>query len=416
MNTKLSILFYAKRAKTTADGLIPIYLRVTVDGERIEFSTKRYTHPDKWSVEGSCMKGTSGESKAINMYLDILKAKVYEHQQALIRENKLVNAENMRNKMLGIEKRNYMLVPIFQKHNDEIEVLIGKDYAPATHVRFKTSLKHIQEFLQWKYKVSDIDIREINHEFITGFEFYLKSECNCAQNTVVKHMKAFGKIIRICLANGWIERNPFINYKNKLKEVERVILDQSEIETLMMKKFTIERLNIVKDIFLFSCMTGLAYADVQKLTRNHIGMGIDGERWIFINRTKTDTRSTIPLLPIASAILEKYSEHPQVQNSGRLLPVLSNQKMNAYLKEIADLCEINKELTFHIARHTFSNTVTLANGVPIETVSKMLGHKSLKTTQHYAKVLDKKVGDDMRVLKEKFGSIMHPVLQKSTGS
>jgi site-specific recombinase XerD len=402
MNAKLSILFYAKRAKTTTDGLVPIYIRITVDGERIELSTKRYTHPDKWSVEGSCMKGYSGEAKSINSYLDALKAKVYDYQQQLIREDEQVNAENMRNKILGIDKRSHMLIGIFQQHNDEIKALIGKDYAAATHIRYETSLKHTADFLKWKYKVSDIDIRKIDHEFITSYEFYLKSVCNCCQNTTSKYIKNFGKIIRICLANGWLQKNPFINYKNKIVEVERAFLSMEEIETMLNKVFISDRLNQVKDIFLFSCFTGLAYSDVKKLSRKNIAIGVDGDRWIYINRTKTDTRSNIPILPIASFLLEKYKDHPQVVNQEKLLPILSNQKMNSYLKEIADVCEINKELTFHIARHTFATTVTLSNGVPIESVSKMLGHKNLKTTQHYAKILDLKVSNDMKILKDKF--------------
>ncbi len=402
MNAKLSILFYAKRAKTTTDGLVPIYIRVTIDGERIELSTKRYTLPEKWSVEGSCMKGYSAEAKSINSFLDSLKAKVYDYQQQLIREDEVVNAENMRNKILGIDKRSHMIIGIFQQHNDEIKALIGKDYAAATHVRYETSLKHTADFLKWKYKVSDLDIRKIDHEFITSYEFYLKSVCNCCQNTTSKYIKNFGKIIRICLANGWLEKNPFINYKSKMVEVERAFLSMEEIETMLNKAFVSDRLNQVKDIFLFSCFTGLAYADVKKLSRKNIAIGVDGERWIYINRTKTDTRSNIPILPIASYLLEKYEDHPQVVNQDKLLPILSNQKMNSYLKEIADACGINKELTFHIARHTFATTVTLSNGVPIESVSKMLGHKNLKTTQHYAKILDLKVSDDMKILRTKF--------------
>lgn len=404
MNTKLSILFYAKRAKTTTDGLVPIYLRVTVNGERIELSTKRYTQPGKWSIEGNCMKGNSAESKAVNSYLDTLKAKIYEYQQQLIREGEMVNAENMRNLILGVEQRKYLLVPIFQQHNDEIKALIGKEYAAATLVRYETSLKHTIDFMMWKYKISDIDIRKIDHEFITSYEFYLKTKCNCCQNTTAKYIKNFGKIIRICLANGWIQKNPFINHKSKLVEVERAFLSQDEIDVMFNKNFSVDRLNQVKDIFLFSCFTGLAYADVKKLSHKNIGIGVDGERWIFINRAKTDTRSNIPLLPIASAIIEKYQDHPQVVNQDKLLPILSNQKMNSYLKEIADLCGIQKELTFHIARHTFATTVTLSNGIPIESVSKMLGHKNLKTTQHYAKILDLKVSNDMKLLREKFGN------------
>lgn len=413
MNTKLSVLFFVKRTKTNPNGLLPIFFRVTVDGARIEFSTKRYAHPDKWSVEGNRMKGTSAEAKATNSYLDTLKAKLYDYQQQLIREDELVNLENMRNKILGVDKRSYMLVPIFQQHNNEIKALIGKEYAPATLIRYETSLKHTVDFMKWKYNVSDMDIRKIDHEFITGYEFYLKTVCNCSQNTTVKYIKNFGKIIRICLANGWILKNPFINYKSKIVEVERTFLSQDEIETMFNKIFITDRLNQVEDIFLFSCFTGLAYADVKKLSRRNIGIGVDGERWIFINRTKTDTRSNIPLLPIASAILEKYEDHPQVVNQEKLLPILSNQKMNGYLKEIADLCGINKELTFHIARHTFATTVTLSNGVPIESVSKMLGHKNIKTTQHYAKILDLKVSNDMQILKEKFGNGNRMKLKKS---
>jgi len=409
MDTNFSILFYAKKTKTTVEGLVPIYLRVTIDGQRIELSTQRYTHPDKWSVEGNRVKGTSPESKSINAYLDALKSKIYDHQQQLIRGNLPVNAENMRNKILGIEQRKYMLIPIFEQHNNEMKALIGKEYAPATLSRFTNLLRHIKGYLQWKFFTSDIDIRDINHEFLTGFEFYLKSEQHCAQNTVAKQMTEFGKIIRICLANDWISRNPFFNYKCRMKEVDRPYLSQEEIDSIINKRFQTERLNQVRDIFIFSCYTGLAYVDVHKLKRSHIGLGVDGERWIFINRTKTDTRANIPILPIAASILEKYRNHPQTLNTGKLLPVLSNQKTNAYLKEIADVCGINKELTFHVARHTFATTVTLGNGVPIESVSKMLGHKDLRTTQHYAKILDRKVGEDMRQLRERLTKVPQPV-------
>ncbi|MDD3321711.1 MAG: site-specific integrase [Paludibacter sp.] len=415
MNTKLSILFFVKRTKTNSIGLLPIFIRVTVSGARIEFSTKRFTTSEKWSIEGNRMKGTSAESKATNSYLDTLKAKVYDYQQQLIREDELVNAENMRNKIMGIEKRSHMLIGIFKQHNEELKALVGREFATATYTRYETSLKHTIDFLQWKYKVSDIDIRKINHETITSYEFYLKSVRKCNQNTTAKYIKNFGKIIRICLANGWIERDPFINYKCKIVEVERAFLSQDEIETMFNKVLATDRLNQVKDIFLFSCFTGLAYADVKKLSRKNIGFGVDGEKWIFINRTKTDTRSNIPILPIASFLLEKYENHPQVINEERLLPILSNQKMNSYLKEIADACGITKELTFHIARHTFATTVTLSNGVPIESVSKMLGHKNIKTTQHYAKILDLKVSDDMKILKEKFGVGNQLGIKKSAG-
>ena len=213
MNTKLSVLFFVKRTKTNVDGLLPIFIRVTVNGARIEFSTKRFTTSEKWSVEGNRMKGTSAETKATNSFLDTLKAKVYDYQQQLIREDEVVNAENMRNKILGVEKRSHMLIGIFQQHNEEIKALVGQEFATATYTRYETSLKHTIAFLNWKYKVSDIDIRKIDHEFVTSYEFYLKSVHKCNQNTTAKYIKNFGKIVRICLANGWIERDPFINYK-----------------------------------------------------------------------------------------------------------------------------------------------------------------------------------------------------------
>ncbi|MDE3235473.1 MAG: site-specific integrase [Bacteroidota bacterium] len=415
MNAKVSVLFYARRAKKTTDGLIPIYQRITVDGKRIEVSTKRYVESNKWSVEQGRMKGNTTEARSLNTYLEMLKAKVYEYQKEIIQEGLEISFDTMRSKVLGTSENKRMLITIFQDHNNKVEALLGDEFAPGTLERYKTSLKHTQDFLQWKYKISDIDIKQIDHAFICDYEFYLRSERKCNNNTAVKYIKNFGKIIRLCMANGWLDKNPFVNYKAKVKEVERVFLTWDEIIAVQEKVFTSERLNLVKDIFLFSCYTGLAYIDVKQLTHKNISIGIDGERWIFKNRQKTETRSSIPLLPPAMAIINKYKDHPQCLIEEKLLPVLSNQKMNSYLKEIADACGINKELTFHIARHTFATTVTLTNGVPIESVSKMLGHKNLRTTQHYAKILDRKVSDDMLLLKEKLSALHQQASKKAAG-
>jgi site-specific recombinase XerD len=204
------------------------------------------------------------------------------------------------------------------------------------------------------------------------------------------------------LSNDWLEKDPFVKYDGKMKEVETEFLTEEEIQSIYTKSFRTTRLELVRDIFIFCCFTGLAYVDVKGLKHDHIGIGIDGQKWIFKNRQKTDTKSKIPLLPIAEEIIKKYSNDPKCLNEDRVLPVLSNQKMNGYLKEIGDLCQIPKEITFHMARHTFATSVTLSNGVPIESVSKMLGHKNIQTTQHYARVLDKKVSEDMHILKQKF--------------
>ncbi|MEM0541010.1 site-specific integrase [Flavobacterium sp. j3] len=415
MNTSVSILFYIKRAKANNLGVCPIYTRVTVNAKRFEFSTNKYINPDKWSSEGNKVKGSSEESRTINSHLDYLKNQVLEAEKKLFKKDISLNSENLKNELFGLSETKRMLVPIFQDHNNKIKELVGKEYAPGTLERYTTSLKHTIEFMQWKYNISDIDITKIDHAFITDYEFWLRSVRNCANNTAVKYLKNFNKIIKLCLANDWLDKNPFANYKSKVKEVERVYLSEEEIQNIINKDFKTERLSLVRDIFLFSCFTGLAYIDVKNLTKSHINYGIDGEKWIFTHRQKTESASKIPILPVTQMIIDKYENHPQCINEDKLLPILSNQKMNAYLKEIAGVCEIEKELTFHIARHTFATTVTLTNGVPIESVSKMLGHKNLRTTQHYAKVLDRKVSEDMQILKNKFSlpSIVNEQIKSS---
>lgn len=397
-----SILFFLQRNKVTKDGKAPIYMRITVNGKRSQISIKRKVDIEKWNSEAGKVIGKTMEVRELNRYLISLEHKVFKIQQKLLDENRAITALLIKNIFTGKAEKQKMLLIIFQDHNDQVEKLVGKDFAPGTLERYKTAKKHLHEYIKLEYNLEDISVKDVNHKFINGFEYYLKTERNCAHNTAIKYITNFKKIIRIAYANDWISKDPFYNWKARLKTVDREFLSKEEIETLVSKELSVKRLNQVKDIFVFSCFTGLAYADVKKLSQNDIVIGIDGDRWIKTKRTKTNTRSNIPLLNTAEVILEKYKEHPDVVQSQLLLPVLSNQKMNAYLKEIADLCGINKNLTFHLARHTFATTVTLTNGVPIESVSKMLGHKSLKTTQHYAKILDRKVSEDMQELKNKF--------------
>ena len=410
MNATISILFYLKRAKANAQGLAPIFQRITINGRRLDNSTGKFVDPSKWHPEMSKMRGNSEEARLINGHLDNLRTKILIAEKELNKKDIPANLETLKNMLLGPKERQRLLVPIFEEHNNKIKELLGIEYAPGTYERYQTSLKHTKDFLNWKYNISDIDITKIDHAFITDYEFYLRSVRKCANNTAVKYIKNFNKIIKLCLANDWLEKNPFANYKSKVKEVERVYLSEGEIQNIINKDFKTERLSLVRDIFLFSCFTGLAYIDVKNLTKSHISIGIDGDKWIFTHRQKTESASKIPVLPVTQMIIDKYADHPQAINEEKLLPILSNQKMNAYLKEIAAVCEIEKELTFHIARHTFATTVTLTNGVPIESVSKMLGHKNLRTTQHYAKVLDKKVSEDMKILRDKFS--LTPVQQE----
>lgn len=402
MKEKITLHFYLRSKKAVATGLLPLYVRLTVDGERLEFSSKRFIEKSKWSDELSKMKGSSEEARSINNYVDSLKSKIIDIQMTLNHKKESLNVENFRKQLFGKEDRQRMIIPIYNEHNNRIESLLGNGYAPGTLERFKISLKHLQEFLSWKFEKSDIAIDKIDFALITDFEFYLRSVKSCSNNTAVKYVRNFRKIIKICLSNDWLDKDPFAKYVGVMKEVETEFLTEEEIQSIYNKKFRTPRLELVRDIFIFCCFTGLAYVDVKGLKQDHIGIGIDGQKWIFKNRQKTDTKSKIPLLPIPEELIKKYADHPKCLNEDRILPVLSNQKMNGYLKEIGDLCETTKEITFHMARHTFATSLTLTNGVPIESVSKMLGHKNIQTTQHYARVLDKKVSEDMQNLRAKF--------------
>jgi len=395
------VLFYVKKQKNYTSGDAPIYLRITVDGKRSEITTNRECIPEKWNSKSGRLIGSKEEVKSFNAFLNNLQTKVYEAHRYLSENEKLITAETLKNRMLRKAQTAHMLIDIFKDHNSKMAALVGKDFAEGTLERYKTSLSHTEEFLHSRYNSSDIDIRKIDHSFIAEYDFFLRSTYNCANNTAVKYISNFGKIIRICLSNGWITVDPFANFKGKIKTVAGVYLSKDEMQRMADKRFEIDRLGQVRDVFLFCCFTGLAYVDVKKLKTSQITKGLHGEQWIFINLQKTDGRSAIPLLPAAVKLIQKYSNHPLCVNKCMPLPVPSNQKMNGYFKEIAAICGINKMLTSHIARHTFATTVTLSNGVPIETVSKMPGHSSIRQTQQYAKILDLKVSEEMKLLKQK---------------
>ncbi len=402
METKLSVLFYSKTSKRGKDGLVPIYLRVTIDGRRFEQSTQRCVLPAKWSAASGRAKGNNEEAKTLNYFLDALKQKVYNHQSEIAHESSGLTIDTFRKKWLGIKERPYCLLEIFKQHNEQLRQLIGLDCSKATFGKYRTTYDHTTKFIKWKYQVNDVEINNLQYHFITDFEFYLKSQQRCNHNTTIKYLSNFRKVINVCIKNNWLIKDPFFGYKMSKKEVVRDFLNEDEVQTMAAKDFGIERLNQVRDIFLFSCFTGLAYIDAKRLKRTDVCIGIDNEKWIITRRKKTGSPTRIPLLPTVLNIMEHYKTHPKCEFEGSLLPVPSNTKLNAYLKEIADICGIHKHLTFHIARHTFATTITLNNGVPIETVSKMLGHRSLKITQIYAKVLDRKVSNDMQVVRNKF--------------
>ncbi len=405
MTLKITNLFYIKRAKPNSDGLVPIFQRITIDGKRIEKSTGKYILEEIWSAETSKVKGKSEQARSINSHLDRCANDVGEAQAELLLKRKAVDYLNLKGVLTGKTDRPRTLISVFTEHNSRIKALVPVgEFAIGTVKRYEVTLRHMQRFLQWKYSAADISLTEIDYAFIMDFDFFLRTYHNCRNNTAIKYVKNFRKIFNICLDSEWVTKDPFKKYKPKPTVVDRDYLNGEELDRIINKDFQSSRLEIVRDIFIFSCFTGLAYVDVQNLCPAKISMGIDGEMWIFTKREKTDGPSNIPLLDIPKCIVEKYKAHPKCLNSNRLLPILSNQRMNSYLKEIGDVCNIAKDLTFHMARHTFATTVTLSNGVPLESVSKMLGHRSLKSTQIYARVLDIKVSRDMQQLKNKFNN------------
>jgi site-specific recombinase XerD len=403
LSQSFQLLFFLKQSRSRVKGPQMIYLRITVAGQRAELSTQRSCDPAKWNTGAGRLHGTKAEVRSLNAYLDTLQAKVYEAHRVLWEKGETITATALKQHVKGGHEQQRLILEIFEKHNEKLAQLVGRDFSPATLKRYKTSLEHTRHFIFWKYKLPDLEITRLNYEFIAEFAFWLKTVRHCNHNSTMKYLGNFKKIVLLCIKSGWLLRDPFAGFKLSKREVERPYLSEGELQQMAAKTFPSERLGYVRDVFLFSCFTGLAYADVKKLQRTEITTGVDGSPWIFTHRQKTHTSSRIPLLPFSLSILEKYKDHPQCVREGRLLPLLSNQKMNAYLKEIAEVCGIQKKLTFHIARHTFATTVTLTNGVPIETVSRMLGHKNLRTTQHYAKILDQKVGEDMQLLRQKLG-------------
>jgi site-specific recombinase XerD len=406
MNQQFKVLFFLKGSNNQWKGPINIYVRITIEKKHVEWSVQKKCERLKWNQQKGRVNGTKMEVAEINSYLDIVQGRIFEIQKEYALKNIPLTAEIVKQKLLNKQQETqHTLINVYQYHNDQFGELAGIEYSHGTYKKFKSALTSITNFIQWKFQRDDIFLTELNHQFITDYEFYLKTIQIMQHNSAMNNIKKLKKIIRICVANQWLEKNPFDLYKMRLKQTHRNFLLKNELEILIEKKFTLQRLEQVKDIFLFSCYTGLSYCDVIKLKKQDINIGIDGELWVFTRRSKTDNDSRIPLLPVAKEILRKYENHAAAIATENLLPQISNQKLNAYLKEISDLCGFNKELTFHCARHTFATTITLSNGVPIETVGKMLGHSNLRTTQQYARILDRKVSDDMQILQSKFATI-----------
>lgn len=398
--TTFGLLFYIRRDKTNKKGEAPVFMRLTINGERADASIKRFIEPHAWnSAKGKANEKSRG-GKDLNLYLDAISANILRIQRDLELDKKEVSAQIILNRYLGKEQLDrHTLMEVFRAHNEKCRALSGISLAPGTVIRYETSLRLTEAFLRTTYKKEDCYLDEITHQFVEDYDFYLRTVRRCCHNTTTKYLLNFKKIIRIALAKGWMKKDPFAQVHFHFEPVEREFLEKQELKVLLNKEITITRLAQVRDIFCFCCLTGLAFMDVQQLKPEHLVADIHGKIWIRKARQKTKNMCNIPLLDEAQKIIDRYKEHPYCQTHGVLLPVCSNQKMNSYLKELADICGIRKNLSTHCARHTFA-TLTLASGATIDNVAKMLGHANVNMTRRYAKVLDSSIMRDMEVVAE----------------
>lgn len=403
INFTLSFWVNATRIKNNE---VSVYGRITVNGKRANISLQRKVILSEWDSKRGRAKGNKQESRLLNRYLDQVKNRIYIAYDELIKEKAFICSQSIKARFLGEDNEEYSLLTLIDYHNTQM----SESLTYGTLKNYFTTQKYIKLFLTKKRKIQDIYLSQLTYRFIVDFEKFLRSytpedhQKQMENNTVMKHIQRLRKMVTLAYKMEWIEKDPFIKFKPTYIKNEREFLREDELQDIIEKEFSIERLTLVKDLFIFSCYTGLSYVDVMQLNEDNIALGIDGGRWIITNRQKTRNKVKIPLLPIAEMLINKYKGHIKTKKTRTLFPNISNQKLNSYLKEIADLCRIKKNLTFHIARHTFATTITLSNGVPIETVSKLLGHTKIATTQIYAKVIERKVSNDMASLRQKLNN------------
>jgi len=402
-DSTLGINFFVRK-KRNDPNIYDIYVRITVKKERAEISIKRDIPVYNWDKTRGKAFPISRTLEDLNAYLDTVYGEILNVHRELHMERTLITAKLIKARYGGEYVVNHTLLELFGYHNTNMVNTLK----PGTMKNYYSTEKYLKSYVITKLKISDVPLGDLKHKFILDFENYIrtfkpkKSRKTCSNNGTMKHLERLMKVVRLGVRLEWLDKDPFRNFKLRFKKFDRNYLTQREIDLIDGTFFTSIGIERVKDIFLFSCYTGLSYMDVKLLTKDKISKVIDCDYWIYTKRIKTNQPVKIPMLPRAIEIMKKYEEAPTEDN--RLLPVYSNQKTNSYLKEIAKACGIYKNISFHMARHTFATTVTLSNGVPIETVSKMLGHRKLSTTQIYARVLQEQIGEDMKKVMEIYSS------------
>ncbi|MBR8537211.1 site-specific integrase [Carboxylicivirga sediminis] len=396
------LCFALRKERIRKDGTCTVFARFTYNKRRLELSTSVIIRPDDWDEVKQLVKDNSKNADTLNNRLKKVDTALHDTYNRLVSSGKTFTVDDIKNEFLGKSDSKGVL-EVFDYYLKTIENNIGHGYAYRTLKHYRVSRKKLAVFIQSQLRKKDIPITDVDYNFLNQFDIHLKTEYGVHQNTAWNYHKHLKRVMNLAISMEYIQKSPYNQFKTKLEQANRNFLTKDELHRLETKSLEIDRLSIVRDIFIFACYTGLAYSDISKLSPRHIQKRDDGNQWIIINRTKTKSQCSIPIYPNVLKILERYADYPEALLKGRVLPVASNQKLNSYLKELANICNINKNLTMHMARHTFATTVTLSNGVPIETVSKVLGHKSLKITQIYARVLENKISEDMMAIKGKLG-------------
>lgn len=398
----LSILYYIQKSKINKQGRCPIQARMTYLKKRKEFSTGLFTEPDNWNRAQQCIESPDKEHSYKNTQLSLITSKMNQ-AFLLLQINQIdFNVEDVFRQYKGEKvKVNVGVYEVYGLFLKYLERLIGKELNDDTYKKYVAYGKHLKSFIKWKYKSKDIELSSIKSSFVSHFEYYLKTEKNFAQITLNKVIQRFRRSIKYAIAEDYLDKDPFMLYKARRVKKEIVYLSQDELLKLEKQTFEVQRIQQIKDMFVFCCYTGLAFKEMIALARNDFVIEFDGNLWIKVRRVKTSRSYKVPLMPQAKKIIEKYYQ----VDSDYVFPRISNPKFNAYLKEIADVTGIKINLTHHIARKTFATTVLLYNDVPMEIVSKLLGHSKMQTTQeHYGEVVQRKISEEMIRLNKKLKS------------
>ena len=391
----LKIKMIAHKGKPNKSGRVPILMQLTIGQQTCHISTKQNILPEKWG-DGKPI-GHTREDQAITAVLEEIRTKAYNKFLQMQGQNINVTPERLKQALLGkdqVQPRGY--VEIFDQWLVEYSKMVGITTSKRTLDKYILVRNRLQDYIASQLGVKDISLEEVTPKFLSNFDNYLRVEYNMANNHAMKIRQKLRTIYKVAIDNGWVSKNPFSTVKIHFDPVERDVLTKSELAALIQTDMIFDRLDKMRDVFVFACFTGLAHCDVAALTKENIITDEAGQVWLKTHRQKTSEVVDIPLLEIPQFIIKKYQGMKEL--NGKLLPTLTNSCSNLYLKEVAVRCGINKTLTFHMARHTFATTVTLSNGVPIESVAKMLGHRNIRTTQIYAKIIKDKLAEDMSKL------------------